>query len=191
MERRAAQANKLAARSIGKRGITIDNCSGQTLNDAVLLSAQVASLYIADAEKYLTTVTGSSERYTTWFGEFAQTNHDTVLNHYATIRKSDVKTYTYDCACTEDGDIFAYVFPDEFGHIYLCSQYIAANVSGTDSKAGTIVHESTHFTRNAGTKDIAYGKTRCQSLAITNATAAIGNADSHEYFAENDSPSLA
>lgn len=190
LERRKARANQRAARSLGKRGVQIENCSGSSLQDQITLSAQVASLYVADAEKYLSTVTTSSQRYMTWFGTFAQSRHDTVLSHFTNIRSSNVKTYTFDCACTESSDVFAYVFPNEFGHIYLCDQYILANVTGSDSKAGTIVHESTHFTRNAGTLDITYGKTNCQALAISNATAATMNADSHEYFAENSDPTL-
>ena len=108
-----------------------------------------------------------------------------MLKHFATIRKSDVKTYTFDCACEESDDTYAYVYPNQFGHVYLCNQYMLAEISGTDSKAGTIVHESSHFTANAGTRDLAYGKPRAMALATANATAAINNADSHEYFSEN------
>ncbi|KIM23489.1 hypothetical protein M408DRAFT_77490, partial [Serendipita vermifera MAFF 305830] len=186
-------ARSLAKRStLGKRDIAITNCASSLKND-VVLSAQVASLYVADAEKYLTlaaTASSNSVRYETWFGTFEQANHDRVLDHYGKIRKSDLKTYTFDCECTEGSDVFAYVFPDEFGHIHLCNQYIQAEVAGTDSKAGTIVHESSHFTLNGGTKDLAYGQTRAQALAVSNSTGATMNADSHEYFAEN-SPALA
>ncbi|KAG9075865.1 hypothetical protein FRC06_009848 [Ceratobasidium sp. 370] len=52
--------------------------------------------------------------------------------------------------------------------------------AGTDSKAGTIVHEQSHFTVNGGTRDYAYGQSRAKSLAISNAALAIMNADSHE-----------
>lgn len=55
-----------------------------------------------------------------------------------------------------------------------------APLSGTDSQGGTIVHESTHFTANAGTDDYAYGQSDCKSLAKSNTAHAIENADSHE-----------
>ncbi|HSN85774.1 MAG TPA: M35 family metallo-endopeptidase, partial [Thermoanaerobaculia bacterium] len=55
---------------------------------------------------------------------------------------------------------------------------------GTDSKAGTLVHEASHFTVVAGTSDYAYGQTACKNLAISNPTNATRNADNHEYFAE-------
>jgi peptidyl-Lys metalloendopeptidase len=169
--------------SLRKR-IEYNACTNSQEGD-ILTSTYIASLYAADAEKYLTLHTQGSDRYTTWFGEYDSTNHDNVLTHYTNIRSTDVKTYTYDCNCEESGDVFAYVYPDQFGHIYLCNQYMLAEFQGTDSKAGTIIHESSHFTRNAGTKDLAYGQTRAQALAQTNATAATNNADSHEYFAEN------
>lgn len=148
-------------------------------------STYAASLYAADAEKFLTLNAQNTERYNTWFGEYDSTNHETVLTHYTNIRTTDVKTYLYDCNCEESGDVFAYVYPDQFGHIYLCNQYMLAEITGTDSKAGTIIHESSHFTRNAGTRDLAYGQTRAMALAQSNSTAAVNNADSHEYFAEN------
>lgn len=56
-------------------------------------------------------------------------------------------------------------------------------------KGGTLIHESSHFTANGGTEDYAYGQSACKELARINSSAAINNADSHEYFAEN-SPSL-
>ena len=55
---------------------------------------------------------------------------------------------------------------------------------GIDSKAGTLVHEMSHFNVTAGTSDYAYGTSACQRLASSNPKKAINNADSHEYFAE-------
>ncbi len=48
----------------------------------------------------------------------------------------------------------------------------------------------THFIATAGTSDFAYGQSSCKSLAISNPTNAVNNADSHEYIAEN-TPALA
>ena len=52
-------------------------------------------------------------------------------------------------------------------------------------KAGTLIHEASHFIRNGGTEDYAYGQSAARALARTNSNLAIFNADSHEYFAEN------
>ena len=72
-----------------------------------------------------------------------------------------------------------------FGKIYLCGAFWSAANTGTDSRAGTLVHESSHFTVNGGTTDIAYGQSAAKALAKSNPANAVRNADSHEYFAEN------
>ncbi len=52
----------------------------------------------------------------------------------------------------------------------------------------TLVHEMSHFTGVAGTDDWAYGRTAAKALAISDPAKALDNADSHEYFAENNLP---
>ena len=59
-------------------------------------------------------------------------------------------------------------------------------MTGTDSKGGTLVHEMSHFNVVAGTDDNVYGQSGAKSLAISDPAAAVDNADSHEYFAENN-----
>jgi hypothetical protein len=61
--------------------------------------------------------------------------------------------------------------------------------TGTDSRAGTLIHEVSHFNVVAGTDDIVYGQAGAKSLAASDPNGAINNADNHEYFAEN-TPSL-
>jgi len=46
-----------------------------------------------------------------------------------------------------------------------------------------------HFDVVAGPDDVVYGQSGAINLAITDPDAAITNADSHEYFAENTPPS--
>jgi hypothetical protein len=57
---------------------------------------------------------------------------------------------------------------------------------GTDSQGGTIIHELSHFTVNGGTEDYRYGPEKCLVLAQSDPLTAIMNADSHQYFAENN-----
>ena len=70
--------------------------------------------------------------------------------------------------------------------VYLCSAFWSSPTTGTDSKAGTLVHESSHFTIMGGTQDYAYGQTNCKNLAKSKPAQAVMNADSHEYFVENN-----
>ncbi|QRV77984.1 peptidyl-Lys metalloendopeptidase [Ceratobasidium sp. AG-Ba] len=73
--------------------------------------------------------------------------------------------------------------------VYLCPQFWEAPMVGVDSKAGTIVHENSHFYQNGGTEDHEYGQTGCKDLAKNDPDKAIRNADSHEYFVEGLPPS--
>ena len=87
--------------------------------------------------------------------------------------------------CSSKRNVYAYVYPNDPYKIYLGRVYWTAPAAGTDSQAGTLIHEMSHFTNVAGTDDVVYGQTGAKSLAISNPDAAITNADSHEYFAEN------
>lgn len=86
--------------------------------------------------------------------------------------------------------MFAYVFLSRPYNVFLCPAFRAANIDGTDSRAGTIIHELSHFTILGGTDDHAYGQLGTQALASSDPDTAVGNADSMEYFAEN-TPTLA
>jgi peptidyl-Lys metalloendopeptidase len=77
------------------------------------------------------------------------------------------------------------VYPTQPYKIYVCNAFWSAPTTGTDSKAGTLVHEMSHFNVVAATDDWAYGQSACKSLATSNPSKALDNADSHEYFAEN------
>jgi peptidyl-Lys metalloendopeptidase len=77
------------------------------------------------------------------------------------------------------------VYPTKAYEIFVCKAFWTAPATGTDSKAGTLVHEMSHFNVTAGTDDHVYGQTAAKSLAASDPDAAIDNADNHEYFAEN------
>jgi peptidyl-Lys metalloendopeptidase len=144
-----------------------------------------AGKYASGAADYLSSQTSGTDRYTTWFGAYDDGRHSTVSDHYTKISAQDWASFTYDCSCTEQG-VFAFVYPDTFGEIHLCPVFWTVDVTGTDSKAGTLVHESSHFTKNGGTDDHVYGQSGAKDLASSNPDQAIDNADNHEYFAENN-----
>ena len=91
-----------------------------------------------------------------------------------------------DCSC--DDPYFAYVYPNQPYTIYVCNAFWTAPATGTDSKAGTLVHEMSHFNVVAATDDHVYGQSSCRGLATSQPNLAVQNADSHEYFAENTPP---
>jgi peptidyl-Lys metalloendopeptidase len=127
--------------------------------------------------------TGST-LYTTWFGKYTSSRFSTVKKHFTSLKSTFAsKTFTFDCSCTESA--YAYVYPSQPYKIYLCQAFWSAPATGRDSKAGTLVHETSHFTVVAATQDYVYGATGAKNLARTNPAKAIKNADNHEYFAED------
>jgi len=152
-------------------------------NNAIIISKN-AALAMNNAERPT-----SGRRYVEWFGSSDVSRHDTVQNHFNSIYSAlETKDITFACDCQEDRT-YAYVNPNVPYVIHLCNAFWSALGVGTDSKAGTIVHEMSHFTVVADTDDFAYGQTRARELARTDPDSAVKNADSHEYFAEN-TPSL-
>ncbi|KAF8633580.1 hypothetical protein AX15_001373 [Amanita polypyramis BW_CC] len=172
------------ATSLVKRNV---GCTDEQ-NALIAEASYEAAAYVNDTVAYFITLDGYTDRYSTWFGDYDVNRVDTVKDHFTKISDGTLSS-TYDCqtcAARNISDAYAYVYPNEYGTIYLCSVFWDAPTTGSDSKAGTIVHELSHFTVNGGTKDYVYGKPRSQELAVKNPDQAILNADSHEYFAEND-----
>lgn len=126
----------------------------------------------------------NAQRYHTWFGAQNAIRQNSVTTHFDNIYDAlDNQNIRFDCTCTDD--VYAYVYPNEPYTIYLCNIFWQVSTAGTDSQAGTIVHEMSHFSVVAGTDDHAYGKSDAQALAISDPQSAVDNADSHEYFSEN------
>jgi len=172
-----------------------DSSSGGSSNGFIGCSAQqqsqvteatvAAKEYATASYAYLKNNTQSTERYTTWWGEFSDKNHETVTEQYRKLSENDFAAMTYDCKTCDEKDSFAYVYPEEFGTVYLCPSFWKAPLRGTDSRGGTLVHETSHFNKIASTEDVAYGQEDSKKLAKQSAKEAINNADSHEYFSEN------
>ena len=166
---------------------TFNGCS--TSRQTSLIDARnAASTYAMDAVAYFN---GNRQgvRYTTWFGVYDLSRYNTVASHFSAIRNAmdNADPMNFDCTCTES-NIYAYVYRNEPYTVYLCGAFWDAPMTGTDSKAGTLIHEVSHFTVVAGNQDHVYGQTGARNLAISNPAEAIENADSHEYFAENNPP---
>ncbi|KAG9120747.1 hypothetical protein FRC07_003633 [Ceratobasidium sp. 392] len=109
--------------------------------------------------------------------------YQTVASHFNKIG-DQATSNEYDCSTCNMPNTFAYVYADRPGKIYLCPAFWSAKETGTDSKAGTIVHENSHFNVNGGTRDYAYGQAQCRAVAIEFPDYATRNADNHEYFVE-------
>ena len=162
-------------------------CSASQQTDLVN-ARDAASIYAANAVSYFA-ASKQGARYTTWFGVYDASRYSAVSSHFSLVQNAvdTASPMNFDCTCTDAG-VYAYVFPNSPFNIYLCPAFWSSSTTGTDSKAGTLIHEITHFTVVADTDDHAYGQAAAQALAISNPALAVMNADSHEYFAENNPP---
>lgn len=166
----------------GGANLTTTGCSSSRVT-ALTTAYSSARTMAAAALSYLTNTTPSgTPRYTTWFGSYTSSRWSTAKSHFTNI-SAKLSNEVADCTCTDSA--YAYVYPTQPYKIYLCNAFWSAPNTGTDSRAGTLIHEMSHFNVVAGTDDNAYGQTACKRLATTNPTRALDNADSHEYFAEN------
>ncbi|MBB5206157.1 peptidyl-Lys metalloendopeptidase [Inhella inkyongensis] len=169
-----------AAGSISYTG----RCSA-TQKTTLASAVTAATNYTVESTNYLSAMSGATPRYTTWFGAYSSANRATALDHFTKARNAfQTAALTLDCSCKKSGT-FAYVYPNQPYKIYLCGAFWNGPMTGTDSKAGTLVHEMMHFTVIAGTDDWAYGQTNAKNLAISDPIKALNNSDNHEYFAEN------
>jgi peptidyl-Lys metalloendopeptidase len=161
--------------------VSYSRCTATQQTD-VLAALNQAEAYAGNARSYLTGTLG--ERFTWWFGPASTSSGNTIKAHFAAIADAfATKPITVDCGCKKT--YYAYVYQNQPYTIYVCKAFWSAPLAGTDSRGGTLIHEMSHFTVVAGTDDFAYGQTAAHSLALSDPTKAIGNADSHEYFAEN------
>ncbi len=144
-------------------------------NNAILISGK--------AKTHLANNPNGSSLYTRWFGTYTSTRFNLVKDHYLKINDAFVnKSVTYDCSCKKN--YYAYVYPSKPYKIYVCKVFWSAPALGVDSKAGTLVHEMSHFYVTASTDDYVYGQAAALNLAATSPDKAVDNADNHEYFAE-------
>lgn len=161
--------------------VTYSRCTTTQQTD-VLAALKQAETYAGDAQSYLAGTLG--ERFIEWFGPATTSSGNTMKAHFAAIADAfATKAVTVDCGCKKT--YYAYVYPNQPYTIYVCKAFWAAPLAGTDSRGGTLIHEMSHFNVVAATDDWAYGQTAARSLALSDPTKAIDNADSHEYFAEN------
>ncbi|QRK06320.1 peptidase M35 [Archangium violaceum] len=174
--------------TVSAQGLSYSGACTSSEQSSISSALTYARTYANNASTYLNGISASTTRYKTWFGTFSSTNLTTARNHFTNIKNALANAaIVVDCSCNDS--YYAYVYPTQPYKIYVCNAFWSAPTTGTDSKAGTLVHEMSHFNVVAGTDDHAYGQTAAKSLATSSPTRALDNADNHEYFAEN-TPSL-
>lgn len=165
-------------------GVTYKGCTTSRI-DTAGQAVNAARNYAENGKGYLNAGT-TGPRYTTWFGAYTSSRYSTARQHFVSIDTAldqNNGQITINCGCNQN--YYAYVYPNRPYEIFVCRAFWSAPLVGTDSKAGTLIHETSHFTVVAGTDDIVYGQSGAKSLALSDPNGALNNADNHEYFAEN------
>lgn len=165
-------------------GVTYKGCSTTQISGAGSAVSSARS-YSENAKGYLSAGT-VGPRYTTWFGAYTSSRYATAKQNFVAIDAAMDQSggqVTIDCGCNQS--YYAYVYPNRPYEIFVCRAFWSAPLTGTDSKAGTLIHEMSHFDVVANTDDVVYGQAGAKNLAISDPTSALKNADNHEYFAEN------
>ena len=132
------------------------------------------------------------ERYKTWFGSADENRKTLVTANFNKIYDAfENKNVSFNCSeCKEEeedySNIYAYVYPDAHYTIVLCGVFWQTNTEGSDTQAGTLIHEMSHFTIIGSTQDYVYGHDDAKELASTEPIKATNNAENYEYFAENN-----
>jgi peptidyl-Lys metalloendopeptidase len=183
MEQQQEKAGRAGTKAI-TNGVNYVGCTSSRVTAAgqAMTSARA---YAENAKNYLNAGT-TGPRYTTWFGSYTSTRYNGAKSRFTNIDTALDQTggkITINCGCNQN--YFAYVYPNRPYEIFVCKAFWSASNTGTDSRAGTLVHEMSHFDIVANTDDVVYGQSGAKSLAISNPADAARNADSHEYFSEN------
>ncbi|CTP82780.1 M35 family metallo-endopeptidase [Xanthomonas graminis] len=182
---RAVRNELMAGPQAVVNGINYASCSSSQIS-TIGSAVNSARTYSQNAKTYLN---GGSTgaRYISWFGAYNASRYSTASSNFVNIDAAIDQNngqITINCSCSESS--YAYVSPNQPYQIYVCNAFWSAPLTGTDSKAGTLIHEMSHFSVVAGTSDYAYGQSAARSLASSNPARAVKNADNHEYFAENN-----
>lgn len=147
-------------------------------NSAISAAANLAARSLS----HLNSNPSGSTLQTTWYGTFSSSRYSATKTSFTRLQTYPAG-WKYDCTCTDSGT-YAYVYPSQYGTVYLCGYFWQAPATGSGSRADTIIHEGTHFTQVLGTDDYAYGESACKSLAKSNPTNAVYNADNHAFFSD-------
>ena len=126
------------------------------------------------------------KKFRKWFGKYKTARGNEVEDNLDYIH--DIlwlKKLRFNCDC--DTNDYAYVLPSGQNRIWICKSFwFPAQLLGTNSRAGTLIHELAH--EIGMWSHPATGTAECEQLAVNKPQRAVRNPDSYEYFAENTPP---
>jgi len=170
-------------------GSVIIGCPTVLIGDVFSLALINALRMIESKLKELETWDeNAKENLKKWMGDDSEATRDAVKEKIEKIRDAilDMDETNFQPAEEGEEDCFAYVYPNDSTHtVYIGDDFGPAPNTGTNSKAGTVIHEASHFNDVVGTDDHTYGTTKTQNLASSSPSTAQDNADNFEYYMEH------
>jgi uncharacterized Zn-binding protein involved in type VI secretion len=122
------------------------------------------------------------QHFKEWFGIDSEDARQVMLERTRDMRDKIRQVRFEQC----DADAYAHTWP--WGNtIHLEKKFWTAKRMGPDldSRAGTVIHEASHFWGSGSTQDRGYGEGRARNLARNYPGWAMSNADNNEYFYED------
>ena len=167
--------------------------AGCTTEQFDILDARQAAgdVFAANAGDHMDGAPTNDPLYIKWFGAYDATRWNTVNGNFEKIDATMDEQYNYTCiSCGRT--MVAYVYKDRPYEVWICPTFFNTDLLNENFQAGVLLHETSHWypPYGAGTNDYAYGESPCLSLAISNPTYAIANADSYHLFSRDVSNAL-
>lgn len=180
-----ATAMTLTTTHLGGRGALLVGSGDVFVGGALVTMEELAR---ADAVAMLDKGLRSLERWNEedrkhfkeWFGTDAEWARELMRKRLELMRE---KLLQAELAQGSRAGTYAHVYPFT-NTVNLDERFWTASRTGEDSRAGTLVHETSHFWGAGGTDDVVYGRPGCRALAKQSPSKALNNADSHEYWLE-------
>jgi uncharacterized Zn-binding protein involved in type VI secretion len=152
----------------------------QALKDlSAMLRAKKAALQRWDA--------AAQADFMTYFGKTDEASRKNIMDRIDRMQAliDSMTLDNFKIADPSRPKIYAYVYPNDKTHtVYLDQAFATAPATGTDSKAGTLGHEMSHFNDIGGTEDHVYGSDDAKQTAKDAPDTALDNADNFEYYLE-------
>jgi len=165
-------------------GYTLTNCgtAGSTKYTNVQNAVSAAMAANVRSRDCLS-ANSCGNNYATWYGTQTPSRLNSITSKHTKIATAFTGSWIAYCDGSECApNIYAYVYPtDSRRNIYMCSLFY--NNRDLIELINTPVHEMSHFSSVAATRDTVYGESGCKNLARSNPDQAISNADNLGYFA--------
>lgn len=147
-----------------------------------------------------TTAIGPNPTFNRWFGTYNPKSGERVRRVLKAIVKG-LRGPDIGVICLNigqelcDRDTYAFVEKSDPYNVTYCPAFFEMDTmkdlnddsvrDGTGTRAGTVVHELSHFSIVGDTEDLCYARDVCTDMAQTSSEDAIHNADSYQFFVED------